>query len=92
MPDSRDVRKLAIEVSRYLRLNPLASDTVEGISAWWLRTRNAKELELLRALEWLCREGVIEAHQGADGRTRYRRTNPAADIDQQLQRLLRAPE
>ncbi len=75
-------------LSRYLRVNPLASDTLEGIAHWWLPSMivGADELEL--ACRWLERAGVIEAARAADGRVHYRRPGLDSAIDARLDRLI----
>lgn len=92
MRESAAVITLAEELSRYLRLNPFACDTIEGISAWWLSTRDTNDADLFRALDWLKHGGIIESHDAADGRRRYRRADPVADIDAQMEQLKRADE
>lgn len=79
-PSNEIVRAL----SRYLRLNPLSSDTLEGISQWWLKSHNHSPADLQRALEHMARAGVVEATRAADGRVRWRRTALTAAVDAQL--------
>ena len=92
MAVTQSVRKLVYELCLHLRMNPLASDSIEGISAWWLQTRDSEEADLLQALEWLQRGGVIESQSAADGRIRYRRQDPFSDIEAEVERLMRAEE
>jgi hypothetical protein len=65
--------KIARDIASYLRINPLACDTREGIWRWWLRGDGAEPSEVATALEWLTSEGIVEAQAAADGRVRYRR-------------------
>lgn len=69
-------------LARYLRANPHACDTVEGIARWWF-TPDAQpdEKKLETALRWLIVEGLVEALQAADGRVRYRRLSASEDED-----------
>jgi hypothetical protein len=72
----------------YLRENPLAGDTQEGIAQWWLGL-DPSSLELLdRALHWLTCVGILEAVRAADGRVRYRRVSLTAAVDARLDRLI----
>lgn len=61
-------------LSSYLRDNPLASDTAEGISSWWLRMNwVVDENAICAALAWLVGAGLVEEVRSPDGRVRYRR-------------------
>jgi hypothetical protein len=92
MDDSQAAAKLAIELSCYLRHNPFACDTREGIRAWWLSARHINETDLSQALDWLERAGVVASHRAADGRVRYRRADPNGDMDVLIERLIREAE
>lgn len=76
--------ELVRALSRYLRLNPLASDTLEGISQWWLKSHDYSQADLQRALEHMARAGVVEATRAADGQIRWRRCALSAAVDAQL--------
>jgi hypothetical protein len=67
------VMRLVRVISRYLRINPLACDTSEGIARWWLGTERVAEGDLAAALTYMEHKGIIEARKAADGRIRYRR-------------------
>lgn len=57
----------------YLAEHPNASDTLEGIAAWWIqqdRIRLGVE-RVARALEWLRERGLVEERQEG-GLRRYR--------------------
>ena len=75
MPDDDvAVGALVHQLAAYLRDNPLACDTQEGIARWWLEPGTAVDGPALsRALERLQRDGLIESLRAADGRVRYRR-------------------
>ena len=82
------VSDLLRAVSRYLRLNPLASDTVEGIRMWWLTGTPAATTDLEQALHQLARAGVVEATRAADGQVHYRRAAVDAAVDAKLDRII----
>jgi len=74
-----DVSALARKLSRYLRDNPLACDSAEGIARWWLGADGPLDEAIVkRALEQLLAEGVVEVLHAGDGRVRYRRAQPGA--------------
>lgn len=85
MTNADDLDGVVSALSDYLRRNPEACDTLDGIAHWWLggdwRQRTSVVQEALDGLEEL---GVIERVQAGDGRVRYRRradrgtTTPAA--------------
>jgi hypothetical protein len=61
-------------VARYLSANPLASDTSQGITQWWLHDRRHwPEADVLIALEWMQRWQLLERIVAPDGRVRFRR-------------------
>jgi hypothetical protein len=65
----------------YLRANPLASDTAEGICRWWLDRNLGSMKEVMQALEVMQHEHLIEPVVAADGRLRYRRVGTDAQFD-----------
>lgn len=71
--DEHEVRALVRMLSRYLRDHPLASDTPDGISSWWLQLDwYVYESAIGAALAWLVRAKLVEGVRGPDGRVRYR--------------------
>jgi hypothetical protein len=88
MDASDPVGEIVRAVARHLRLNPLASDTQEGIAQWWLTSQEVSEADLARALERMARAGVIESTRAADGQVRYRRAALNATVDAQLDRFI----
>lgn len=53
---------VAVQVVRYVRRNPRAADTCNGIARWWLPAgAQADPAVVLRALEALVREGMLQA-------------------------------
>ncbi|MGH6646424.1 hypothetical protein [Aquabacterium sp.] len=82
------VLRIVGDLSWYLRLNPLASDTPEGIARWWLKADDFSMSDLTSALEHMVQAGVVEATNAADGQVRYRRTGLNARIDEQLDRFI----
>ena len=69
-------------LARYLRSNPQASDTAEGIRLWWLDPGVEITMEQLQtAIDWLQEHGIVEELRAADGRRRYRRIANDAQLD-----------
>ena len=91
MNETDPVAEIVRALSRYLRLNPLASDTLEGITQWWLKSPNTSQADLLQALARMAQAGVVEASHAADGQVRYRRAALVASVDAQLDRFIAAP-
>ena len=58
----------------YLRENPEAGDTLEGITDWWLRSEMIEESvdEVADVLESLAQRGAIRKHKVEGGTTFYR--------------------
>ncbi|RZI83932.1 MAG: hypothetical protein EOP38_10895 [Rubrivivax sp.] len=88
MNSSASVTRLLGVLSRYLRQNPLASDTLEGIAQWWLKNDDVALSDLASALKQLAQAGVIEATTAADGQVRYRRVGLNAQVDEKLDRFI----
>lgn len=61
-------------ILNYLRKNPNAGDTVEGISRWWLEIERIDNTvdDVMKALESLLQEGSIKEHRSRGGGTIYR--------------------
>ena len=55
------IEDVAMEIGRYLRANPDAADSVEGVRQWWLTHENAKvALTVVHAaLDSLISQGVV---------------------------------
>ena len=76
--DNDEVRALTRMLSCYLRDNPQASDTAQGISSWWLRLDwQVHEFAVCSVLARLVKAGLVEGVKGPDGRVRYRRVQTA---------------
>ena len=67
-------------LAQYLRVNPLACDTADGICRWWLGEDPATAEKLVQALDWMKRHGLVEELMAADGRLRYRRRATDAQL------------
>jgi predicted SnoaL-like aldol condensation-catalyzing enzyme len=65
-------------IKEYLRKNPNAQDTRDGIIQWWLTQLPAKprEATVKQALDSLVHEGVLSEHKGKDAQVSYRLKNP----------------
>ncbi|MHC4118863.1 MAG: hypothetical protein ACYSWO_15290 [Planctomycetota bacterium] len=62
----------------YLRNNPDAGDTLEGIAGWWvgLQQIEISVKDVANALDGLLEEGVIRTHTARDGTSIYRINSP----------------
>ncbi|MBX3607165.1 MAG: hypothetical protein KF788_17940 [Piscinibacter sp.] len=82
MPIDDVTSALVRALARYLGLHPQASDTAQGIARWWLADQApVREAALLRALEWLERQRLVERVSAPDGRVRFRRSDAADGAD-----------
>jgi hypothetical protein len=88
MNETDPVDEIVRALSRYLRLNPLASDTLEGITQWWLKSPTCSRAELLHALDRMTRAGVLAVSHAADGQVRFRRAALNAAVDAQLDHFI----
>ena len=71
--NASDSRYVAVQqLSAYWLMHPHASDTLEGICAWWLGGSTSSRPDVEPALGWLVDRRVVVAHRAADGRVRYR--------------------
>ena len=86
MEDDPDEAALVRALVSYVRINPLACDTADGICRWWLPPPRVSQAKLLEALNWMKRHGLMEELIAADGRLRYRRSA----TDEQLQAAVTA--
>ena len=68
------ISEISQEILRYLREQPDASDTLEGIAEWWLLSqRITYEMKRVRtAVSELLEEGWIIEIKGENSTTRYR--------------------
>jgi hypothetical protein len=69
-------------LASYLRTHPAASDSLDGISRWWLDGEEDPLIEEVNeALQQLVRHGGLRAFMAADGRTRYALGNDVRTLD-----------
>lgn len=61
-------------IMEYLRQNPNAQDTQDGILQWWLTELPTKprHATVKKALEDLVRAGLLNEHKGKDAQISYR--------------------
>ncbi len=82
MDDAPDPHTLVRILASYLRNNPMARDSAEGIHRWWFSEGIAVRAdELDKALRWMKHNGLIEETVAADGRVRYGRCCSDARLD-----------
>lgn len=78
--DDFAVEALVQQITAYLRDNPMACDTQEGIARWWLAPGTGVDGQVLsRALQWMQQRRLIEALSAADGRVRFRQIAAPSD-------------
>jgi len=82
--------ELARRLAAYVRANPRAGDTREGITQWWLGLPATAGNRVQRALASLQAAGLIEAVGALDGHVRYRRAALDAQSDAALDRFIAA--
>jgi len=75
-------------IAGYLRANPQAGDTTDGVAQWWFGGRAVSTELVEHALRWLESEGLLDAVRAADGRVHYRRASLEASIDARLDQLI----
>lgn len=74
--DTSDPRYVVVQqLMAYWLKRPHAADTLEGIGRWWLTGAPLPSERVAQALVWLVEQGVVAAHEAADGRVRYRLTD-----------------
>lgn len=73
VPDQTDadVRGVAAEILRYLRVHPNAADTIEGAARWWL-SRQPQIETVEKAMTLLVLDRLVEKHTLAEGTTVFR--------------------
>lgn len=71
---SNRLEKISIMILNYLRKNPEAGDTLEGITRWWLEMQRIEFSvnEVEDVLESLVRKSVIRKYKVKDGTTFYK--------------------
>lgn len=64
---------MAKQILNYLEEHPQASDTLEGITRWWILQQQVSESVMVvhRALELLKEEGYVLERKTPDGQTLY---------------------
>jgi hypothetical protein len=73
-----EVRRVADSIRDYLERNPEASDTVDGISQWWMAHDRAVSRENLScALDTLLAEGHLERFMSRDGHYQWKKRSAA---------------
>ena len=70
----KKTEKISRMILGYLRKNPDAGDTLEGITRWWLNMEriDLSVKEVAQALESLMEQGVITINKDRGGTTLYK--------------------
>ena len=73
--EETEIARLREAILEYLRRNPEAADTLEGIVSWWLRNQpvRVEESRVERALEQLVAEGFAVKSVLVEGTVLYAR-------------------
>ncbi len=68
-----DIKLITAKIMTYLRQHPLASDSLEGVSHWWLVQQEIKkDTDLVeQALEHLAREGKLTRKMNSNRESIY---------------------
>jgi hypothetical protein len=71
------------EIAEYLRSHPEASDTLEGITEWWLLSQRiySETKKVQEAVAILIEKGRLVAIKGKDSKIRYRLSRPKIHAD-----------
>lgn len=71
---TEDSNMIARQILNYLEEHPSASDTLEGISTWWVQQQQLNESinAVQGALQKLKEQGIIKEQKTPGGRTLYR--------------------
>jgi hypothetical protein len=77
-----DVKAVISALALYLRDNPRACDTAEGIRRWWLSPDvECTNDTVVLALDWMKQHDLIEMTTAADGRQRFSRIATREQLD-----------
>lgn len=92
MQPDEDISVLVRILAGYLRANPKASNTCEGVRDWWLGTRGggATLRGVQEALDTLVEQGVVVRVVALDRKVRYRCANDDAATLERLEQLARS--
>ncbi|MCP3669610.1 MAG: hypothetical protein GY814_04125 [Gammaproteobacteria bacterium] len=68
-----DVKSIAAEIMKYLHQRPMASDSLDGITHWWLVQQEiTKNMDLVeQALTQLAQEGKVSKKMSANREAIY---------------------
>lgn len=92
MPAEPEVAALIRLLCRYWRANPLACDTPDGITRWWLPAHQAAALaDVQAALLLLEAWGLVERVVGREGRVHFRLSQEIAADPRRLDAHVEAP-
>ena len=79
MPEENAFTSPASEILEYLRRQPEAQDTIEGILRWWVLDQCVRNWtpKISEAVSLLVARGVLEEKKLSDGTTVFRALRPS---------------
>ena len=88
MRDCEQLQEIVRKLALYLRKNPGACDTTDGIAQWWFAGAQFQRQELAQALVILEQMGLVKSIHTLDGHILYRRAEADIEMDAKLDRLI----
>ena len=75
--DSEEITALVIEINEYFENHPNAADSVQGITKWWLKSKQtfSSESDVLLALEYLYKIKAVDKTHAQSGVVIYSKAN-----------------
>jgi hypothetical protein len=88
MDDDEQISGVLRQLAQYLKRNPEACDSVEGIAQWWLKEPRPQKEELERALAVMESLNLVKSIYQRDGSVLFRRAGLGLIVDAKLDELI----